>query len=67
MELTVKSLLTVNAMLEATVRKQASQLNQYKKSGHIGNLEDIDAIVSHEELIGHVGNTMVLRKERGII
>ncbi|OBZ91263.1 hypothetical protein A0J61_00665 [Choanephora cucurbitarum] len=53
LELTVKSLLTVNAMLEATVRKQASQLNQYKKSGHIGNLEDIDAIVSHEELIGH--------------
>ncbi|KAI8364051.1 hypothetical protein BD560DRAFT_174636 [Blakeslea trispora] len=54
LELTVKSLLTVNAMLEATVRKQASQLNQYKKSGHVGSLDDIDSIVSHEELIGHV-------------
>ncbi|KAI8069741.1 uncharacterized protein B0P05DRAFT_639279 [Gilbertella persicaria] len=35
LELTVKSLLTVNAMLEATVRKQASQLNQVKKSGQV--------------------------------
>ncbi|KAI8988747.1 hypothetical protein BDB01DRAFT_783028 [Pilobolus umbonatus] len=31
LELSIKSLLTVNAMLEATVRKQASQLGQMKK------------------------------------
>ncbi|KAI9481467.1 MAG: hypothetical protein EXX96DRAFT_566869 [Benjaminiella poitrasii] len=31
LELSIKSLLTVNAMLEATVKKQASQLNQIKK------------------------------------
>ncbi|KAI8988354.1 hypothetical protein BDF20DRAFT_833215 [Mycotypha africana] len=31
LELSISSLLTVNAMLEATVRKQASQLNQLRK------------------------------------
>lgn len=52
LELSINSLLTVNAMLEATVRKQALQLSQIKKqqSSGDGGAAHIDFLLDpHQE------------------
>lgn len=52
MELSINSLLTVNAMLESTVRKQASQLSQMKTKMMSG--ESIDLILDEVPTIVEV-------------
>ncbi|CEP17282.1 hypothetical protein [Parasitella parasitica] len=49
LELSIKSLLTVNSMLEATVRKQALQLNQFKKQRPSDDGVHIDLMLDHAQ------------------